>query len=76
LRSRHWTDQPFYSLPLQVAWIKSVDIIDTTNFLAGGRKLEMIDEDGYRLLADLTGEPTRYFRYRRMLVLWGTPDDL
>jgi hypothetical protein len=68
-------DQPLYQLPRQVAWIKRVSLIDTTNFLAGGRELEMIDESGYRLLADLDDEPSRYFRYRRMLVFWGTPDD-
>lgn len=67
-------DQPFYALPVQVAWIRRVSVIDDTNFLAGGRELEMIDESAYRLLADLDDEPTRYFRYRRMLVLWGTPD--
>jgi hypothetical protein len=67
--------QPFYALPIQVAWIKRISVIDSLNFLAGGRELEMTDESGYRLLADLDDEPTKYFRYRRMLVLWGTPDD-
>lgn len=67
--------QPFYLLPVSVAWIKRINLIDTTNFLAGGRELEMIDESGYRLLADLDDEPSKYLRYRRMLVLYGTPDD-
>lgn len=71
-------EQPFYALPSQVAWIKRVSVNDSVNFLAGGRELEMTDEAGYRLLsdADLDDEPSRYFRYRRMLVLWPTPDNI
>jgi hypothetical protein len=69
-------DQPFYALPIQVAWLKRVSVIDDVNFLSGGRELEMTDESGYRLLSDVTNgdEPTQYFRYRRMIVLWATPD--
>lgn len=66
--------QPFYSLPIQVSWIRKVSLIDTTNFLAGGRELEQTDENEYRIFSDLSEEPSRWFRYRRMMVLWGTPD--
>lgn len=68
-------DQPFYLLPTSIAWLKRLSIIDATDFLAGGQEMEMIDESGYRLLADLTDIPSKYMRYRRMLVLWATPND-
>jgi hypothetical protein len=68
--------QPFYAMPFSVAWIKRLALIDSTNFLMGGRQMEMIDEPDYRLLGDFDGEPTKYFRFRRMLVLYGTPDGI
>ena len=66
--------QPFYSIPVQVAWVKRFGVIDTVDYgIAGGREFEMIDEASYRILPDFTDEPSRYFRHRRMLVVWPTP---
>lgn len=67
-------DQPFYAMPKQLAWIKDVSLADSTTFVAGGRKLEMIDEAGYRLLSDMDGETRKWFRYRRMLVVYPHPN--
>jgi hypothetical protein len=67
--------QPFYALPIQVAWIKRVSLRDATNYpIEGGREMEQIDENIYRDLAVYSAIPTRWFRWRRMLVLWGTPN--
>ena len=67
-------DQPFYALPVQVAWIKRLGVSDATTYpVDEGRELEMIDEAQYRTLPVLTDEPTSYFRHRRMVVIWPTP---
>lgn len=70
-------DQPFYLLAPQVAWIKRVSIVDDVNFLAGGRRLEMISPEEYRELGDpgigTEWEPTRFFRYAGMMVVYPTP---
>ena len=68
-------EQPFYLLPIQVAWIKRLSVSDAVTYVQEGRELDMIDEAKYRTLPVETGEPTQYFRWRRMLVLWRTPEN-
>src|SRR5690348_2989991 len=74
-------DQPFYLLPPEVRAIRApgLCIIDTVNFPdAGGRPLEKIDLARYRMLPDLSTRtdklPTKFFRERRVIVVWPTPD--
>lgn len=67
--------QPFYLLPIQVAWIKRLSVSDAETYMVDeGRELDMIDEAKYRTLPVEDGEPTQYFRWRRMAVLWPTPE--
>ena len=67
--------QPFYSIPVQVAWIKRLSVIDASTYpVDEGRELAMIDEAEYRKLRVLVDEPTAYFRWRRMVVIWPTPE--
>lgn len=69
-------DQPFYLVPKQVAWVKRLQVSDNETYgLAEGRRLLMIDEARYRNLPVKEGEPTKFFRWRRMLVLWPTPEN-
>jgi hypothetical protein len=66
--------QPFYALPVQIAWIKRISVADSVDYpIFGGRRLSMIDEAEYRRLEVRTDQPTSYFRWRRMLVFWPTP---
>lgn len=66
--------QPFYLIPVQVASIDRLSVInDVTYPIDGGRELAMIDAPHYRALRALTDEPTSYFRVGRMVVLWPTP---
>lgn len=72
-------DQPLYKLPIvaagfeSVAAIHRVGTVDTTNYFQGGTPLDPIDEQKYRTLPDRSDEPSRYFRFGEMLVLWPTP---
>lgn len=67
-------EQPFYLIPPQVAWVDYLAVSDSTTYpVSEGRELEKIDLDIYRKLDVLDEEPTKYFRWRRMLVLWATP---
>lgn len=73
-------DEDFYLLPVQVAVANRLSLIDTANYVSGGTELEKIDLSLYRQLPDseqLTtfGEPTKWFRWRRMLVVWPTPSN-
>jgi hypothetical protein len=54
-------------------WIDSVGIVDTTTYVQGGREFKKIDLSIYRKLDELTDEPTSFFMYNRVLVLWPTP---
>lgn len=74
-------DQPLYTMPAALAWIKKVVVDDPTEFvLLGGEELAEIDLDTYRGLPDSDEVdftpllPQSWFRYQRMAVLWPTPD--
>lgn len=67
-------NQPFYALPICVSWMKRLGVSDTTNYGQWqGRELNLIDDAKYRTLPVLTDEPSSYFRWNRMVVLWPTP---
>lgn len=77
-------DQPFYRVPESLIWIKKASLIDDTNYFDwGGRELDQIDLDTYRMLAEsdeiqIDGAnlpPTMYFRQGRVLVVYPTPAD-
>lgn len=68
-------DQPLYLVPIQVASAQVLSIVDETEVNWEGREMNMIDLDTYRKLpaVDAT-RPTDWFRWRRMLVVYPTPD--
>lgn len=71
-------DQPLYTLPKAVAWVKWFGSVDAVNYLDGGRGFEMTDLQSYRMLPESTAtsvwcEPYKYFRIGRTLVIWPTP---
>lgn len=68
-------NQPFYLVPVQVAWIKRLGVSDPTNYkIWQGRELDPTDLTTYRNYQPLVAPPRSYFRYRRMVVVWPTPD--
>lgn len=73
--------QPFYLIPVQVASALRLALVDTTDYpIEGGRELRQIDYGVWRTLDDITvpasgidAVPTSWFRWRRMIVVWPTP---
>lgn len=68
-------DQPLYLLPDQVAAILSVAIIDPDEPIDyGGRLLESMDRNTYRMHRIMVGKAHHYFRHGNMLVAYPTPE--
>lgn len=68
-------DQPLYRIPVQVASAQVLSYADETQINWEGREMGMIDLDTYRKLPLVDPvRPTDWFRWRRMLVVYPTPD--
>ena len=67
--------QPMYTLPHSVASTRSVSVADAVNYSAyGGRPLEKMDLNEYRVAKEASEEPRGYFRHATVLVVYPTPN--
>lgn len=68
-------DQPLYLIPPQVAAAHRLSIVqDESQSAYEGRELTLTDFDMYRMLPPETAVPSDWFRWRRMVVVYPTPD--
>ena len=63
--------QPLYTLPSGVGTLQDASIVGGATY--AGRQLDKTDYNSYRHFEDASGEPERFFRYNRTLVLHPTP---
>lgn len=68
-------EQPLYLLPVQVAAAHRLSIVEPLSQSEWeGRELTMTDFDMFRMLPEESAVPTMWFRWRRMAVVYPTPD--
>lgn len=66
-------DQPFYQFP---EWVWNIVFVSRINAddVEDGSQISKSSVEEYRQLPFMKGRPTKAFRYKRLLVLWPTPD--